>query len=266
MNEQMRRRTVLLAALALALWVIGPVAAQESGLMGIRLGGRPEDLLNSPQYGVPRILAMPGASGQPVYNVLTGTGFPPFGLVAGQPAPAFAMRVPSLPPNSQQWIYPVGSSLYVGVIIRGQERNAVITDIMVFSAEKGDAGKAKTHLGIGLGSSFAQVLGAYDYPPVIEAFGGGASGPAPGAPAAAASTAVVGWDPNYTGEDNPSPPPAPVAPASPVAAAAPVAPTGGGTFVVHGRPVTFTRNMILTYRGVAFALFDMKVVRVHVSE
>lgn len=49
------------------------------------------------------------------------------------------------------------------------------------------------------------------------------------------------------------------------------APTGGAdqftaTAVVNHQAISFSRDCTLVYEGIAFALHDMKVFRIHVSE
>jgi hypothetical protein len=218
-------------------------AFAETRLAGMSIGQSPRALTQSPAFGTPN-----GMITQPLtYNPMQPVGMP----VAGYPAlPTFAKAVAptALGPGQQEWVYQRGPIAY-GFILQGKGNDAQVSDIIIsiWNQVSARAPNAKTEKGITLGDSFRNVLLRYDYPALIQTLHV--------APSVSQTPAMI------------LPPAGQPAVGS---IALPPVPVSGGVNEVTG-PVglgteMFTRHCILSYPGVTFTLFDMKVVRIHIYE
>jgi hypothetical protein len=271
---------VLLAVLLTAL----PAMAIESGLLGISIGATPQELMRT--YGPAMGVIVAGAGGKPVLNtyltgeqeILAGLELIPTAAPVAPPGWAKSVLPASLASDQQMWVYRLKGDITAGFLIKGTGEDAAVTDIIAFSLEPNPT--VETEGGIRLGDSFAKVLLNYGYPPVLQPYAGRTEAAAPAAPTRALSG---GGSPQFGRMGGAMRPgrggrPAGIGARRGVAAArgtGPV-PTLGATAtvptgktqvaVLNHQPITFSKNCMILYNGLAFTLYDFKVVRVQVTQ
>jgi hypothetical protein len=205
-------------------------------------------------------------------NTTAGLGLFGMGAPAPQRQPTWARAIwpSSLTAQQQMWIYQLKGEVAAGFIINGLGPNATITDIVAasFKANK----SVETERGLALGDSFTQVLVNYGYPPLLQPFAGQA-----GAVRAAASARALQAEgaPSFGRAGQPMQRDASQdwrnRGAGGRGALAPLSPTAGAqgsstVVVVNQQPVTFTKNCVILYDGIALTLYDFKVVRIHITQ
>lgn len=275
----------VLLLLAALLWCV-PARAVESGLLGIPIGATPKELMRA--YGPPSGVVVPGAGGRPALNSLRSlqeeqllanlrlTAAP---QTTGVPGWASMILPPTLANDRQMWIYRLKGNLSIGFIIKGNGEEAEVTDIVTASLDPDQ--RVVTERGIHLGDTFSQILLSYGYPPLIQPFSveraGPGTRPVTAAGAGAGPGRGMGGGPGFRGGMGMRPggaaaPP----PAAPAGAGAGPLPTFGVTVirggateqvaVVNQQPITFTKHCVILYDGLAFTLYNFKVVRIQITQ
>jgi len=223
------------------------VAGAESQLAGVGIGQSPRTLMASVAYGSPNAMI----TAPMTYNPMAPPGTPLAGYAA---LPAFAKAVAPMALEGEQleWIYQRGQ-ISLGFIFEGRGPDALVSDIIVamWNRQNVTAPDIRTEEGITLNSSFRDVLLAYGYPVLLQTLRAAPTAPSrspqmalpPGGRPAAGTGAL---------------PPLQIT-------AAPTA-VGETTATVGLSTETFTKHCILSYPGVTFTLFNMKVVRIHIYE
>jgi len=301
---QVRSLGLLSLVVLVAVLACAPVWGIEGGLLGIQIGATPKDLMEA--YGPPTGIVLTGPGGLTLNTMGPGLGeaLAAAGLGSagrtGQPGtPDWARPVwpASLASDQQMWIYRLQGGVSAGFIIKGKGLDASVTDIIAASFKANP--RVETEKGIRLGDKFAQVLLNYGYPPLIQPYAAEVQPVA--APARVGAEALAGAGmPTFSLPGGPGGPLGPMGPAagpgmvgqmrgrmmggafmpgvSPGIArgTGPVATLGGTrvvrttpgaqVIVVNHQPVTFTRHCVILYDGLAFTLYDFKVVRIHVTQ
>jgi len=221
----------------------------------------------------------------------------------GPPAWATPIWPAGLNANQQMWVYVLQGGTLAGFVIKGSGLDATITDIIAASFKPN--AKVVTERKVHLGDSYSRVLLNYGYPPLLQPFSGGTTEAAmPIIPSATPLSAaglptfnnVMGGrragltgrggrgrgrmrssegmeqggnmrtgrragTPGQRGTIGQGQGPVPTLEAPPAS----VYP-GEAVLVVNQRPVTFTRNCVILYDGLAFTIYNFKVVRIHVTQ
>ena len=277
-------------ALIVALICALPALATESGLLGIEIGATPQDVTRA--YGPPAGIVFAGPGGGLILNTLRTqeeelmVQLGKLASTAPATPPDWAKYVlpSSLAADQQMWIYRMKSEngpISAGFIFRGYGTDAVVTDIVASSLKSSK--KVRTEKGIRLGDRLAQVMLSYGYPPLIQPYPGAlqtVTVPAQ-APTATAKAAGV---PNFSRPGAGSPMrgrggrsmagrprlgalgrgtgPLPTL----GAATATTTFVGSQVAMINQRPVTFTKNCVILYDGLALTLYNFQVVRIQVTQ
>lgn len=199
-KEQMRifaKQPFLGAAVTfvLALLIAGSACAVEDGLLGVRIGASSRQLIADRGFGQPSGILFPSGSGLLYQRVAAapGAGLPNLTQQAVTDPPTWILpvRAATLTEKQLQWAYDFTGTkgVALGIILNTEGGDAVVTDVIVAGYPqrlKGKPAPVRTQRGIVLGSTFAEVLKRYGYPPLIEIYA-----PTTGA-AARAGGAVAG--------------------------------------------------------------------------
>jgi hypothetical protein len=258
------RNSFLLASvgLSLALWGICGAVATEGGLLGVQIGATPRNLVEL--YGYPAGVVFSTGNTVSLNTMREGLTLP----AAGNTPPDWAKTVwpAKLQADQQMWIYQLKGDVVAGFIVKGIGDAATVTDIVATSFNPNP--KVRTEGGIALGDDFHKLLLDYGYPPLIQPFAVGASrGPQTTGPGLMRATGLPNFNraamlgkggPNALRSQG-------VGPVAPLGAAP--APAGAAkVVVVDQRPISFTRNCVVLYNGLAFTLYEFKVVRIQVTQ
>ena len=183
-KEQMRifaKQPFLGAAVTvvLALLIAGAACAVEDGLLGVRIGASSRQLIADRSFGQPSGILFPSGSGLLYQSVAAapGAALPDFGQQAVTDAPTWILpvRAATLTERQLQWAYDFTRTkgVALGIILNTEGGDAVVTDVIVAGYPqrlKGKPAPVRTQRGIVLGSTFAEVLKRYGYPPLIEIY------------------------------------------------------------------------------------------------
>jgi len=226
---------------------LGPAFA-ESQLAGVNVGQSPRALMASLTYGSPNAMI----TAPMTYNPMAPPG-PPLSGYAALPPFAKAVAPTSLDSEQLEWIYQRGQ-ISLGFIFEGRGPDAMVSDIIVamWNQQGVRAPDIRTEEGITLNSSFRDVLLAYGYPPLLQALR--ATPPAQARPQR--RMALPPGSRPATGAGA----------LPPLQVTAAFTAIGETTATVGLSTETFTKHCILSYSGVTFTLFNMKVVRIHIYE
>ena len=179
----------------LALLIAGSACAVEDGLLGVRIGASSRQLIADRGFGQPSGILFPSGSGLLYQGVAAapGAGLPNLTQQAVTDPPTWILpvRAATLTEKQLQWAYDFTGTkgVALGIILNTEGGDAVVTDVIVAGYPqrlKGKPAPVRTQRGIVLGSTFAEVLKRYGYPPLIEIYA-----PTTGA-AARAGGAVAG--------------------------------------------------------------------------
>jgi hypothetical protein len=181
----------------LALLIAGSACAVEDGLLGVRIGASSRQLIADRSFGQPTGILFPSGGGLLYQGVAAapGAALPDFGQQAvAQAAPNWILpvRAAALTEMQLQWGYNFTQTkgVALGIILNTEGGDAVVTDVIVAGYPqrlKGKPAPVRTQRGIVLGSTFADVLKRYGYPPLIEIYA-----PTAGAAARAGGAAAGG--------------------------------------------------------------------------
>ncbi|UCC67472.1 MAG: hypothetical protein JSV79_10120 [Armatimonadota bacterium] len=162
-----------------ALIVAGPSRAVEDQLLGVRIGASHRHLLDDGRFGQPDGILFP-AGGALLFQTVAPSptaGLPSFGQQTTAEAPVWVgpVRASTLNPLQLQWVYDFrkADGVALGVVFNTEGGDAVVTDLIVAGYPerlKGKAPPVRTQKGVVLGSTFADVLKRYGYPPLIEIY------------------------------------------------------------------------------------------------
>jgi|WetSurMetagenome_2_1015567.scaffolds.fasta_scaffold143648_1 hypothetical protein len=265
----MKTRNSLLVAPALIilalLWATAPVCATEGGLLGVQIGSTPRNLVEL--YGYPAGIIFSSGNGLSLNTMREGIVDP----LSGNTPPDWAKTVwpAKLQPDQQMWIYQLKGGVVGGFVFKGIGDAATITDIIATSFAANP--KVKTEGGVSLGDDFRKVLMNYGYPPLIQPFTVSASrataGPTPGTGPLRA-TGLPNFNRPLAGPQQAQSRGLRAQGTGPVAPLGAInAPVGDSkVIVVDQRPISFARNCVVLYDGLAFTFYNFKVVRIQLTQ